>query len=76
MLGMHDKEYYQCCSKLGGVYLNEYREKGNRGHLVKCKKLSDILYNERYRYMDEDQMLKNYATQLRNALIGQYSSLL
>ena len=37
-LGIRDREYYQCSSKLGGLYVDEYKKFGNRVDLEKAKK--------------------------------------
>ena len=67
LLGKHDKEFYQCCSRLGRAYLEQYKRTGNKIYYKKSRSVSDILYDERYNYMS-DKTIKNYATQLRKEL--------
>lgn len=68
LLGKHNKEFYQCCSTLGRTYLEQYKKTGIKSYYQKSKKISDILYEERNFYKDNDATLKAYATQLRREL--------
>ncbi len=70
ILGIMDKEYFQCCSRLGLIYLEQYKGNHDKVYYEKAKKMSDILYRERHKYMWEDGILKTYATQLRMEING------
>lgn len=67
LLGKHDKEFYQCCSSLGRVYIEQYKKTSNNIYYKKGKQISDILFNERSNYA-KDNKLKRYATQLRQEI--------
>lgn len=66
MLGIKDKEYFQCYSRLGRAYMEQYKLSSDITYYEKAKKISDILFKERHLYMYDDNTLKAYATQLRN----------
>ena len=67
ILGIQDREYFQCCSRLGFAYLEQFKATKENAYIEKGKKISDILYKERHRYMS-DVGLKTYATQLRKEI--------
>ena len=70
MLGIIEKEYFQCCSRLGLIYFEQYKENQDKAYYEKARKMSDILYRERHKYMWDDVTLKTYATQLRMEIYG------
>ena len=66
-LGKHDKDFYQCCSRLGRAYIDQYKKTLNYRYYKKAKQISDILFDERNNYA-EDNKLKKYATDLRKEI--------
>lgn len=66
-LGKHDKDFYQCCSRLGRAYIDQYKKTLNYRYYKKAKQISDILFDERNNYA-EDNKLKKYATHLRKEI--------
>lgn len=73
-IGLEDKEYFQCLTKLGGEYLKFFQSNmgENYKYLDKAKEVSDILYEKRYYYQSE-RTIKYHATELRKKILPYYS---
>lgn len=70
-INIKEKDYFQCLSQLGRAYLDWYilNKDKNYSYLKKAKKVSDSLYYQKDKYLN-NMKLKNYATQLRREVFG------
>lgn len=74
-LSVNDKEYYQCLTLLGNLYLDFFKITNNYAYFLKSKSIGNILYKERFYYNNEPQV-KSIASFLSQSVSSNHHKIL